>query len=75
MSVKETHGHTHQHYATQVLNIFRIERLSLSLVHLSVKKEEVKTFTEAGYDKLAGGGRLVLWHFGTDRGPPIMQAY
>ncbi|KAF8519956.1 hypothetical protein JB92DRAFT_2896702 [Gautieria morchelliformis] len=44
-------GHTHQHYTTQVLNIFRIER-----------EEEVKAFTEAGYGKLADGGRPLLWH-------------
>ncbi|KAF8477863.1 Poly polymerase [Gautieria morchelliformis] len=49
--VKETCGHTHQHYTTQVLNIFRIER-----------EEEVKAFTEAGYGKLADGGRPLLWH-------------
>ncbi|KAF8588473.1 PARP-domain-containing protein [Ramaria rubella] len=49
--VQDTHGETHQWYQAHVMDIFRIERA-----------DEAKAFTEAGYDKLADGERMLLWH-------------
>ncbi|KAJ7356738.1 PARP-domain-containing protein [Mycena albidolilacea] len=49
--VRDTHGHTHGHIKASVLNAFRVER-----------GVETAAFTEAGYDQMADGERLLLWH-------------
>ncbi|KAK7064730.1 poly polymerase [Favolaschia claudopus] len=49
--VRDTHGHTHGHIKANVLNAFRVERGA-----------ESNAFTKAGYDKMAEGERLLLWH-------------
>ncbi|KAJ7806141.1 poly polymerase catalytic domain-containing protein [Mycena olivaceomarginata] len=49
--VRDTHGHTHGHIKASVLNAFRVERGA-----------ETAAFTEAGYDQMADGERLLLWH-------------
>ncbi|KAF8213692.1 PARP-domain-containing protein [Mycena galopus ATCC 62051] len=49
--VRDTHGHTHGHIKANVLNAFRVERGA-----------ETAAFTDAGYDKMADGERLLLWH-------------
>lgn len=49
--VTSTHGHTHGGYQGKILQAFRVER-----------HDEEKHWSEAGYDKLADGERLLLWH-------------
>ncbi|KAF7367385.1 Poly [ADP-ribose] polymerase [Mycena sanguinolenta] len=49
--VHDTHGHTHGHIKPHVLNAFRVERAT-----------ETASFTDAGYDQMADGERLLLWH-------------
>lgn len=48
---RDTHGATHQHYGAKVLNAFRVER-----------KNEQDAWAKAGYDNLADGEKLLLWH-------------
>jgi poly [ADP-ribose] polymerase len=47
----DTHGSTHSYYQTKVVNAFRVER-----------QGETDAWMKAGYDKLADGDRLLLWH-------------
>ncbi|KAJ7151580.1 poly polymerase catalytic domain-containing protein [Mycena filopes] len=49
--VRDTHGHTHGHIKAQVLNAFRVERAG-----------ETLAWQKGGYDKMADGERLLLWH-------------
>lgn len=49
--VHDTHGHTHAWYKVNVQHIFRIGR-----------DAENQAFSEAGYDSLEPGQRLLLWH-------------
>jgi poly [ADP-ribose] polymerase 2/3/4 len=49
--VTSTHGHTHGGYRGKILQAFRVER-----------HDEEQRWSEAGYDKLADGERLLLWH-------------
>lgn len=48
---RDTHGATHSHYQAKVLNAFRVER-----------KHEQDAWSKAGFDNLADGERLLLWH-------------
>lgn len=48
---RNTHGSTHNYFQVKVLNAFRVERQS-----------ETDAWAKAGYDKLADGDRLLLWH-------------
>ncbi|KAJ7456439.1 PARP-domain-containing protein [Mycena latifolia] len=49
--VRETHGHTHGHIKANVLNAYRVERAG-----------ETEAWKKAGYDNMADGERLLLWH-------------
>ncbi|KAJ7171802.1 poly polymerase catalytic domain-containing protein [Mycena crocata] len=49
--VRDTHGHTHSHIKANVLNAYRVERAG-----------ETAAWMKAGYDKMADGERLLLWH-------------
>ncbi|KAF9229724.1 PARP-domain-containing protein [Gyrodon lividus] len=49
--VMTTHGATHTNFSSSVLHAFRVERES-----------ETVAWTNAGFDKLATGDRLLLWH-------------
>ncbi|KAH7913845.1 hypothetical protein BJ138DRAFT_1145132 [Hygrophoropsis aurantiaca] len=49
--VTDTHGATHQYIQPTILHAFRVER-----------EMETKAWTEAGYDKLGPGDRMLLWH-------------
>ena len=48
---RDTHGASHSSYQAKVLNAFRVERAS-----------ETDAWVKAGFDKLADGDRLLLWH-------------
>ncbi|KAJ7785721.1 poly polymerase catalytic domain-containing protein [Mycena metata] len=49
--VRDTHGQTHGHIKATVLNAFRVERSG-----------ETIAWQKGGYDKMADGERLLLWH-------------
>ncbi|KAJ7924472.1 poly polymerase catalytic domain-containing protein [Mycena leptocephala] len=49
--VRDTHGHTHGHIKANVLNAFRVERAG-----------ETAAWEKGGFDKMADGERLLLWH-------------
>ncbi|KAH7930598.1 PARP-domain-containing protein [Leucogyrophana mollusca] len=49
--VADTHGATHSHIQPTILHAFRVER-----------EMETKAWTQAGYNKLAPGDRMLLWH-------------
>ena len=48
---RDTHGATHNYYQAKVLNAFRVERAG-----------ETDAWIKAGFDKLADGDKLLLWH-------------
>jgi len=49
--VTATHGYTHSGFSSQILQAFRVER-----------HDEDARWSADGYDKLADGERLLLWH-------------
>lgn len=49
--VSSTHGHTHSSYRSKISHAFRVER-----------HDEGQRWSDSGYDKLADGERLLLWH-------------
>jgi poly [ADP-ribose] polymerase len=48
--VSDTHGQTH-HFKASILNAFRVQR-----------EGETSAYLAKGYDKLAPGDRMLLWH-------------
>ena len=48
--VSDTHGQTH-HFSASVIHAFRVER-----------EVETSAFLAKGYNKLAPGDRMLLWH-------------
>jgi poly [ADP-ribose] polymerase len=49
--VTSTHGHTHGGYRSRIKHAFRVER-----------QDEAGRWSDAGYDNLQDGERLLLWH-------------
>ncbi|KAJ7748474.1 poly polymerase catalytic domain-containing protein [Mycena maculata] len=49
--VRDTHGHTHSHIKANITNAYRVERAG-----------ETAAWKKAGYDNMADGDRLLLWH-------------
>jgi poly [ADP-ribose] polymerase len=49
--VRDTHGETHRHYQVDIINAFRVER-----------EQETEAWNHSGFDRLANGERLLLWH-------------
>ena len=61
---RNTHGSTHSYFQAKILNAFRVERQS-----------ETDAWAKAGYDKLADGDRLLLWHGSRTTNFAGMQLY
>ncbi|EIW86354.1 PARP-domain-containing protein [Coniophora puteana RWD-64-598 SS2] len=49
--VRDTHGETHSNISASIVNAFRVERAT-----------ETEAWNNAGFDKLAAGERMLLWH-------------
>ncbi|KAJ7480106.1 poly polymerase catalytic domain-containing protein [Mycena galericulata] len=49
--VRDTHGHTHGHIKASITHAYRVERSG-----------ETAAWKKAGFDKMADGDRLLLWH-------------
>jgi poly [ADP-ribose] polymerase len=69
---RDTHGATHRNINVSIMNAYRVERsvfnqewqwrFTISLLMDHFRASETEAWTKAGYQNLADGERLLLWH-------------